>query len=480
VTTFPAEPRLEVRIGYRGDLAELIRASLANRPQAEFEKAVVGDYVRAFPGAREVGEMQVQEDPTNNALTLLLQFSLPDYWRYPDQQRLAGNFWLVSAMSALRPTSQAPRTRPLRIAYPGIYRESFAVAFPEDVYSKPSSSRFDEQNKFFSYHLHQEALSRENRVTAELQLPKSQVETADWPDYMAQVTKVWPHLGGTVFVPTIDPVHFDKLRSDGQALTEDMRKGKVKVKTATQIKAQMTVLFMNAQIDGGRLAPKLLAQALVQRAEQYDHLGSYDRARADLQTATELDPSYAEGHAALAVNAMLAGRDEQVEEEVSKALALAPNDVAPRYTLLFSSYQRGLYQQARDEALELLANPAEVDRSYAAVWLYLASRRMGESGEKAVEGHLASGANPAWPFPVVQLLTGKIDMGQAEKAASDNGQPNAEKMCELYYYAAELALINGDRGKARKFLRSSLETGVVEFNEYAFAQRGLGRLESAR
>ena len=478
VSAFAQDPTLDVRVGYHGELAEMVRAALANRPAAEIEKGVVGEYVRILPGARKLADMKVQEDPAANAISLSFQLVLPDYWQFPEQRRLVGNFALISTMGALRVANQAPRTRPLAIPYPGVYRESFEFKFPEDVYEKTSSNHFDEENRFFTYHADQDGSQHGSRLAGELHLLHKRIEAADWSDYLAQITKLWPHLGGAINVPAVDLGRLDKLKADVQALGEDLRKGKIKVATQTQANTRMAKMFLDAEMDSGRLSPKLRAQALVNRAEQSDHLGNYDAARADLQSAAQLDPSYAEAHAALAVNALLSGHDDDVEPEVARALDLAPSDTAPRYTRLFSSYLRGSFQKSQQEATELLKNPADTDRSYAALWLFLATRRLGGDGSKALEGHLASGSKPAWPYPVVQLLTGKIDMDAATKATTEGGRQNPEKLCELYYYAAEQASIDGDLRKARKLYNASIETGVTEFNEYAFAHRALQRMDA--
>ncbi len=478
VGSFTEPPTLEVRIGYHGELAEMVRSALANRPVAEVEKGVLGDYLRSFPSARKLADMQVQEDPTRNALNLGLRFALPDYWQFPEQQRLVGNFAMVSTMTALRVANQAPRTRPLAMPYPGLYRETFSFDFPEDVTGKASSNDYDERNRFFTYHAHLEGSQRSNRITGELRIPLDRIEAADWPDYLAGITKVWPHLSGSVSVPAVELARIDALKAASQALLEDLKSGRVKVTTSTQARARMGRLVADAQLVSNRLAPKLRAQALVRRAEQSDHLGDYESAHADLEAAAQLDPSYPEVHAALAVNALSARRDDEVAPEVARALELAPGDTLPRYTRLFSNYLRGLYQKTQEEANELLENPAEVERSYAALWLYLATRRLGGDGRKAIDGHLASGPDPGWPYPVVQLLTGRIDMDQATKAATDDDRPSPEKRCELFYYAAEQAVLDGDLRKARKLYGASIDTGVVEFNEYIFARRGLDRLDA--
>jgi len=46
----------------------------------------------------------------------------------------------------------------------------------------------------------------------------------------------------------------------------------------------------------------------------------------------------------------------------------------------------------------------------------------------------------------------------------------------VFLYAAQKALADQDLAKARGYLRKSLDTGVVEFNEYSMAKRELERI----
>jgi len=54
--------------------------------------------------------------------------------------------------------------------------------------------------------------------------------------------------------------------------------------------------------------------------------------------------------------------------------------------------------------------------------------------------------------------------------------PDRGRECELYFYAAQKALLDQDVGRARGYLQKSLATGVAEFNEYSMAQRELERI----
>jgi lipoprotein NlpI/transglutaminase-like putative cysteine protease len=478
VARFDEDPAIELRLTYSGDYAEIIRSGLASRAREDIEKSLLGDLARFYPNLRKAADLDVQEVPERNAVVLRLAFTVPDYWRFPEQKRLAGNFFLVALADALRVPSQAPRTRALMIPMPGLYRESVRFEFPEDVYAKSASTHFDEQNKFFVYHVRQEGGGRANRVEGELAIVRDRVDAPEWSGYLEIVNKVWPHFGGSIGVPAMRLDQIEKFKADAQVIDDEVHKGRIRIATPEQFRARGNLLLFDTEIQSGRLAPKLRAQALVRRGEAQDHLGDYEPARADFRAAAELDPSNAQAHAAMAVSAMLSRKDDEVDAEVARALELAPSDNGPRYTRLFSDYMRGRYQQAQDEALELLKSADEADRSYAALFLFLSATRLGTDGRKAIEGHLPSASEPAWPYPVLRLFAGQIGVDEAAKAAGTDRNTAPSRLCELYFYAGEQALTSGDRRMARQYLKKSVDTGVTEFNEFAFAQRELDRLGS--
>ncbi|MBC7663283.1 MAG: hypothetical protein H7276_05690, partial [Caulobacter sp.] len=118
----------------------------------------------------------------------------------------------------------------------------------------------------------------------------------------------------------------------------------------------------------------------------------------------------------------------------------------------------------------------EVEHSYGAIWLYLATRRDGGDGVQAVKPYEPTAMAPEWPYGVLQLMEGRIGMAAALEASHENGQRSANRECELYYFAGEKALADGDLATARKYLRMSVATGVTEFIEYQTAQRELKRI----
>jgi len=142
-------------------------------------------------------------------------------------------------------------------------------------------------------------------------------------------------------------------------------------------------------------------------------------------------------------------------------------------------YLAGAMGPARDDFVAALQSRQEVERMYGTIWLYLANRRAGSDAGKAAEAVHAfepSATYPEWPFSVLQLMESRTTLDAALAASQENGQRSASRECELYYYAGEKALADGDMASARKFLRMSVATGVTEFVEYQAAQRELARI----
>jgi len=112
------DPRLEARITYHGEAAEGLRGTLASRPADELDKQLIGEYARFYASVRSEAPMRVEEEAGHNAVTLVLQMTVPRYWRFPEQKSLAGDFALHGLMQPLRLPDQAPRKTALRLGRP--------------------------------------------------------------------------------------------------------------------------------------------------------------------------------------------------------------------------------------------------------------------------------------------------------------------------------------------------------------------------
>ncbi|WP_374562532.1 DUF3857 domain-containing protein [Ideonella sp.] len=475
-TSLAEDPRLSADIVYHGDVAESVRHTLDAQPASELEKQFLDEYTRFYSGAQLDGAMQVDEVEGHNALRVRLNFKLPNYLRLVDRKTLVGDYGLPGLVQMLRLPDQVPRKLPMVLGSPGIYRHTLEFRFPEEVYTSEAKRPFDVVDPNFELHIAADFKRASARFDGELRLLNEQLKAADWSAHREQLVKLWPRLMGTVNVPTIGPKEAARLTERGKKDNAETLRVLSSRRTKVQVTAQINLWVAQAQLDSNRLTPLLRAKILTERGVQQDHLGQASEAALSFTEALKLDPSNSEAHAGLSVNALMQRQDALAIEHASKALALAPSDSGPRYTRAYAHYYAGQPEQARDELLEVLKNRADVDRGYATLWLHVVSKRLGSDGVAATQPFKPSDSKPAWPYPVVELLNGTGSLDQALAAARADKDETDGRLCELYFFLGQQQLLDGKPQVARDWFQKAVNTRVVEFVEYALAERELQKL----
>lgn len=470
---------LETRQTFHGELAEWVRLARARMPAEEFANALRQEVNRAYTGLSPKGEPQIDELPGLNALRVVQTFTLANPWRFPEQKQLTMEFSLYTLMSPLRLADQSPRSRPLRVEMPGIYRHVLRAQYAEPMTGRTSTQRAEERGLAFALDVQYETLADGQRIQGELRLPVTRIAPDEWSRHRDQLVKAWPRLGGSLLASALSPSQQDGLRARLSALDDDLRRGRIVATTSVQRDAHARVLILNEQLASGRLAPRLRAEALLARGRLLDHLARGAAANADFTEALSLKPNDGEILGALAVNALLRGADDDAVRHADAALVASPTDLGPRYTRAFAQFHRADWAAARAELEQILQQRGEAERSYAPIWLYLTVRRAGGDGAAALKDlPLARpDGRPSWPAPVLDYLRGTARLADAEAAAGVSGAPDPGRLCELYFYAGQKALLDGDPAQARRWFQQSVDTGVVEFNEHAMARRALARLK---
>jgi lipoprotein NlpI len=362
--------------------------------------------------------------------------------------------------------------------FPGVYRHSVAVEFPEPMYRRADTRRTDEHDAYVSMRTLAEVTPTRAKVSGELRILKDEIAPSDWRSFHATLKKMRQQMVSTITVPPMSLAAADKMSAQLKTLIADMRtggRGNPKVVTSVQAEARVRLAVLTADLDAGFLSPRLRAQTLVQRAIQRDHLGLQNDALADYDDALRLLPDDQETLSAAAVNAFLRGDHARARELGARILKRAPADTDIHGTLGLTDYSSGDHQAAIGHWKAWLADDTAHGRGYPALFLYLSSRHAGQDAGMALQPYLSGLTAPEWPNQVVQWFAGTGSYDQALKAAREN-QNDPSHLCELYFYAGEKFLLDGDKAKAREYFRKSIDTGVVEFNEYVLAQRALAAL----
>jgi tetratricopeptide (TPR) repeat protein len=156
-------------------------------------------------------------------------------------------------------------------------------------------------------------------------------------------------------------------------------------------------------------------------------------------------------------------------------------DIDPKYSAAY--FRRGTTKSAKrdfgaavtDFLRTTALNPSDEDADYATLYKWLTEARLGRRQEATRE--LASfaarrkdeHANP-WHITIAEFLTGQhqeaefLAIGQASDPKTIKG-----RLCEAYFFAGAVRLLNEDKNGALELFRKSVATGETGNSEYASA-----------
>lgn len=463
-TRIADDPTLESRITYYGDLAELMRASLAARGPQPISDQLAGTYLKMYPKAKASDAMQVEQVPDDDAITFVQHYTVPGFWRFPDERALVADQTAWVDIEALSYPKSESRREPMAIELPGIYRHTITVDFPEDVYTQAPSQHYEDGDTHLTLHTSVTGSRRQTVFDAELHLIADEVKPDEWSAYMSKLAAITPHLAGTIAIPSLPHDRMDALNQALKAQNERLKQRDVKLVTDVQREAYFKTTTLTAQIDGGRLPPLLKAQALTQRGVQYDNLGRFADALPDFDAALALDPDAREILGAAATNAFNRGQFDRAQALAGKVLAQNPRDGDGLNTRALARYFGGDLAGARADWEQMLKETSAVRRGYPLVWLALDLRRQGQDTAPVATSYAQDDWPTEWPRPLIDMVLGKTTPDAAIAAAKATKNP-AESLCEAYFYIGEQYAAAGDEKQARSYWQKARDQGVVEYIE---------------
>lgn len=473
VAQFTADPLLESRVTYRGDLADAFREAVAARGLRDVAAALAAPYLKTYPRLKALASARMESPEQDDAVTFVQEFAVPEFWRFPEQRALAADLVHWGVVDALAAPKSETRRDPLSFTFPGLYRHVVVVEYPEDVFVQPASQRLEGGDAHFSLTTGYEVERRRAEYFAEARLGVDQVEARDWPAYTAKLTELMPRLGITFGVPAMAPARADALTQELRAAGEAFRSGRLKLVTQNQVQAHLKALVLSAQIAAGRLPPALEAQALTARGIEYDHLGRLEEAGNDFARALSLVPEAVPTQNAAAVNAKLRGEFDRAIELSTRILDRSPRDGEALITRAQARYFKKDLPAARADLQTLLKDRSAVRRGYPLIWLSLALRSEGQDPAALESAYPGDQITSDWPRPLIDMAVGKTSTDSAILAAKAAKNP-VESLCEAYFYIGEKFFAEGNLKRAAEFWRKSVDQGVVEYTEHRAAVLRLG------
>jgi lipoprotein NlpI/transglutaminase-like putative cysteine protease len=474
IEKFSESPIIESKITYFGEFAEFIRNRSNTQALSQLEEDQVSYYARMYPGIKSVGNLKLIEVPDKNAVTLFQQYMIPKYWRLSEQGHLVGTIGLWALGEAVNRPFDSNRRVTFRINYPGIHRHNVNFEYPEKVTTNSSSSRFDDSDKHYNFSVSYDSSPTGAQIKSEMRLLKNAVAPEDWSTYAEKLMKASQNFDAHVSVSSIGVNRAEQLKKELKDTEEKIRSGGYVTKI--QVSAKYKVTTLTAQLESNRLPPDLRSEILRKRGIEYDNLEMLELAAKDFDEAIRLDSTEIKNFHAAAVNAFARGKDDFAKKYIEEALTLQPASNLLLSARAYHSYFQENYSLSRTSLLQILNQSNEAEKSYPALWLYLATVRSGGNGVETVRTFLPMNNTPNWPYPVLKMYMGLQDFEQTFKDAKEDR--DVGRLCELYFYAGEKALLEGDKQTAKEYFTEAVNTGVREYNEYTMAKRRLNDMDS--
>jgi lipoprotein NlpI/transglutaminase-like putative cysteine protease len=469
ISRFADVPKLESRITYRGELADVFRDLLAQRGTKDLSAELSREYLKVYPKIQTVGDMRVENEVDDDAITFSQHFTIPDFWRFPEQRALQADVVHWGVLGALSVPKTQTRREPYSVSMPGRYKHKVVLELPEDVPMQAASQHFEDGDKHVHIKTSVEASPRRVEYSAQVRLGVTQIEPQVWAAYTGKLTKLMPRFGVSLSVPVLPQAGLDALSRDMKVAEEAMRDGRIKVITGTQIRALFKTTVLTAQLNAGRLPPALEAQALTSRGLQYDHLGRWEDAHKDYSRALQLAPDISDTQNAAAMNAFQGQNLNRTVEMADAVLQRTPGDAQALHSRALASYFKRDFGATKTDLEEMLTDRSVVERGYPLIWLSMAMRHAGLNVQALQTQYPTEQLPTDWPRPLVDLALGSTSVDAVIAAAKAAKSP-LEPLCEAYFYIGEKYFTEGDTARAQDYWRKAAELGVVEYMEHSAAK----------
>jgi lipoprotein NlpI/transglutaminase-like putative cysteine protease len=477
IEQFSKDPIMKSRITYYGDLAENLRNSIATVPHDKIENFFTSEYVKYYPKIHPRKELTVEEVMDTNAITVVQEFDMPDFWQYPEERSLYAEVVYWNLLLTLVHPNESSRKLPFLIQSPGVYRQVVSFDLPEEVMKSQDATDFKDDNNIFSYQLDFKASPKHASFESVLKFSKDTISVAEWPTFSEKVLSIRNRFASSLTLPTISNAKLEQLNTNLTSLEQEIKSMRLKPMSQVQIKAKIQELALKAQLESGRLNSKFKANALNKLAIQQDIQGQQKLALTNFKEAINLSPNDPNIYAEAALNAFALGNDSVAKAYSNKVLELSPSNTDIYNTKAYAYYFSRDYVKAKESFLKYSKNTNQKGRGYAALWIYLSMLRNGEDAKANIKQYLPddSLAND-WTKSILDAMLDNNRYDDTLKLAKDDANP-LSKLCELYFYMGEKYLIEGNNNRAREFFNKSIDTGIVEFNEYTMSKRNLALID---
>ena len=169
------------------------------------------------------------------------------------------------------------------------------------------------------------------------------------------------------------------------------------------------------------------------------------------------------------------GDYDRAIQDFDRAIALKSNHALALKNRGRTHFYMGHFAEAAAD----LRRGAQIDstNAYVAIWLYMATKRLGKDNAKEFAAQLAHADSVHWPAPVARFYQGRMTAEQLMASASNtDSKAQSDQRCAAAFYIGEAALWSKQPAEAARRFQETVSTCPKSFTEYDAARAELRRL----
>ena len=468
---FNADGELKTKQIWHGVIAERLRVMQERVPREQMLKSIADAMESRYPGAKLVGEPDIQDDRVNNALSIAATYAVPKLATERD-----GNWFVRFVPTNLRGTLVAPpsaaRSAPLKLQhFPYEASYTFEIKFPDEVSVITDPRAQTVHNKHFTYTVSSSFRGNVAKHSVGLRMLAGRVEVADLQKYAEDSRTAVSLTPGAILVPkrAIKAVASAKAAKKDFAQTVRERVQETVTKTSEAIKS--------GKLDRSR--PCQLVLPAQQRPLRSRPVGQGHRRR---QRGPEGDPqlpddSYLPGVTPISA----AGEFEKSVADYSKSIALGNTDAKTLQQRGIAKFYAGRLEEAAEDLLKAATDSTDREgQVYSDLWLAWTHLRLGKALPDELLKRAAEEPTGGWPRPARAVLTGKLAPEEMLKLLErKTGDERRMAESEGYFYLGQYYLGRGDKAKAREYFEKARRANIILYTEHTAAGFELRQLEAS-
>lgn len=478
----PVQLTTEIKTDY--NLAEYLRNAHEHQSKDEFNKIFQGDMLRLYPKAQLIGDIDFLDDKINNQVIITLKYSIEDFFHYTPG-RLTSPIFAMELLGWATLPNVSQRSTPYALREHSQVIETIEVVFPDEPTIKADKLSNTKAGEFWTLTSSTDLQPQKLTQTWTLKANKEAVPPQKISEYATETKGIREQMGMSFKLPvgSVSDGDKQKLKNSVQRLV-NVYGNSTSGRVGAEMKDAVNLILTTRDIASAKLGGKQLAEAYKIRSQAYDDQGDIQHALEDIRMAIKLNPDNVEYILSeadtLLGDSQFAAANQLYEQAIQMGKSSGANVRNAFRAYGESLHYLGQHDKAKEMLDEALHQESGTGAMYTAIWRYIASGSDADA-TTTLQSTMSDIQDRSWPYPVGELLLGKMTPEQLINAANSQDKGVREdQYCEAYFYLGQKYLLDKNQEKAKESFQKSLDQGVMPFVESNFSLYELGKKKAPK